>query len=174
MSGCRFATHADIEDKPRLLRDLSILEGLTFSQYDAVVAATPSFMAWYTARPGMNPGLCQAVLCGEKLVSSLFVTVARMRLAGEMVVCGIVDTVMTHPAYRRRGLARGMLERAISLGPDEEWVVAWSWIRLGWIEDIDGNRESAVRAYQNAVSTGSTYMNGSAVARHYLTTPYEP
>lgn len=114
MSGYRFARHGDIEDKPQLHRDLSDLEALTFGQYDAVVAASPSFMAWYTARPGMDPRLCQAVLCGEELVSSLFVTVARMRLAGETVACGIVDTVMTHPAHRRRGLARGMLERAIA------------------------------------------------------------
>jgi len=113
MSGYRFATHADIEDMPRLHQDLSHLDALTFSQYDAVVAASPSFMAWYTARPGMDPRLCQAALCGEELVSSLFVTVARMRLAGETVACGIVDTVMTHPAHRRRGLARGMMERAI-------------------------------------------------------------
>ena len=114
MSGYRFATHADIEDKPRLHQDLSDLDGLTFSQYDVVVAASPSFVAWYTARPGMDPRLCQAVLCGEELVSSLFVTVARMRVAGETVACGIIDTVMTHPAHRRRGLARGMLERAIA------------------------------------------------------------
>ena len=114
MSGYRFATHADMEDKPRLHRDLSDLNALTFGQYDGVVAASPSFMAWYTARPGMDPRLCQAVLWGEELVSSLLVTVARMRLAGETVACGIIDTVMTHPAHRRRGLARGMLERAIA------------------------------------------------------------
>ncbi|MCJ7752768.1 MAG: GNAT family N-acetyltransferase [Armatimonadetes bacterium] len=105
-SGYKFATHADIEDRPGLHQDLSDLNALTFGQYDAGVAASPSFMAWYTARPGMDPRLCQAVLCGEELVSSLFVTVTRMRLAGKTVACGIIDTVMTHPAHRRRGLAR--------------------------------------------------------------------
>ena len=115
MGEYRFVTHADIEDKRWLCRALSEVNALTFSIYDAVVAASPSFMGWYTARPGMDPRLCQAALAGEKLVSSLFVTVARMRLAGKMALCGIVDLVMTHPDHQRRGLARGLLERAIDV-----------------------------------------------------------
>lgn len=132
MSGYRFTTHGEIADKAGLHRQLAELEGLTFSHYDAVIEATPSFVDWYTARPGMDARLCQAALCGDDLVGNVFVTVARMRLAGEMVSCGILDTVMTHPAHRRRGLARGVLERAI--GAMEEAGVEVSLLNTAWAE----------------------------------------
>ena len=114
MGEYRFATHAEIADRASLHQALSDLNGLTFGHYSGVVVASPSFMAWYTARPGMDPRLCQAALAGDQLVSSLFVTLVPMGLAGEMVPCGLIDTVMTHPDHRRRGLARQLLEQAIA------------------------------------------------------------
>ncbi len=114
MDAYRFVTHAEIDDKAWLQQALSDLNAVTFGHYDGVCVPSPSFMAWYTGRPGMDPRLCQAVVAGRGLVSSLFVTVTRMRLGGGWVLCGIVDTVMTHPGHRRRGLARALLERAIA------------------------------------------------------------
>ncbi|MCK4545806.1 MAG: tetratricopeptide repeat protein [Candidatus Eisenbacteria sp.] len=66
-----------------------------------------------------------------------------------------------------------VLNRAIAVNPDEEWVVAWSWIRIGWIEDLAGNRQSALRAYRSAVETGSTYMNAREIAGVGLEKPFE-
>jgi len=108
-----YRTHAEVRDWEALIRELSALEGLTFSHYDGVVHATPSFLQWYTARPGLKRGLCQAAFAGNKLVCNVFVTLARMRLGGGPVICGLVDTVMTHPDHRRRGLATALLERAL-------------------------------------------------------------
>jgi GNAT superfamily N-acetyltransferase len=114
VTGYEFVSHAEIDNREWLLESLASLNELTFGHYDGVVASSPAFMEWYTARPGMDPTLCQAGLTGDSLVSSLFVTLARMRLDKELLVCGIVDTVMTHPDHRRRGLARGLLDRAIA------------------------------------------------------------
>lgn len=113
MTEYEFVAHAGIQNPKWLTRSLADLNQLTFGHYHGVVVPSPAFMEWYTRRPGMDPALCQAVLAGDSLVSSLFVTVARMRLNEEVLLCGIVDTVMTHPDHRRRGLARGLLDRAI-------------------------------------------------------------
>jgi GNAT superfamily N-acetyltransferase len=109
----RILSHAEAGDRQRLIVALSDLEGLTFSHYDGVVHSTPSFLRWYLARPGMLPQLCQAAFADGQLVSSVFVTLAQMRLGGEAVLCGLVDTVMTHPDHRRHGLATKLLERVL-------------------------------------------------------------
>ena len=111
--GYRICTHEDVSDQPGLLRALADLNGLTFGHYDGVVAASEEFMSWYTRRPGMDPRLCYAAFAGERLVASLFLTLAEMRLWGQTVQCGIIDTVMTHPQHRRKGLARASQERLV-------------------------------------------------------------
>jgi GNAT superfamily N-acetyltransferase len=113
MDGYSFATHAEAPDRDRLIAELSALDALAFSHYDGVVDATPEFLRWYTVRPGMNPRLCQGASREGRLVASVFVTLASMRLGGGEVRCGIIDTVMTHPDHRRRGLARRLMERAL-------------------------------------------------------------
>jgi GNAT superfamily N-acetyltransferase len=113
MSQYRLCTHADIADRGALHRAIADLNGLTFGHYDGVVVPTLSFVTWFAARPGMDPRLCQAAFVGDELVSSVLVTLARMRLAGQMVLCGIIDEVMTHPDHRRRGLARALIGRAL-------------------------------------------------------------
>ncbi|MBN1458453.1 MAG: GNAT family N-acetyltransferase [Armatimonadetes bacterium] len=112
IKGYRICTHEDVGDQPGLLRALAELNALTFGRYEAVVVPSPEFMAWYARRPGMDPRLCQAAFAGERLVASAFVTLLEMRLRGESVQCAIVDTVMTHPNHRRKGLARALLQRA--------------------------------------------------------------
>ncbi len=113
MANYEFVSHAEIDNRGWLLRSLADLDELTFGHYHGVVVPSPAFMDWYTRRPGMDPALCQAALAGGELASSLFVTVARMRLTEDILLCGIVDTVMTHPDHRRRGLASRLLKRAI-------------------------------------------------------------
>lgn len=112
IKGYRLCTHEDVSDQPELLEALVYLNALTFGKYDGVVVPSQEFMSWYTRRPGMDPRLCQAAFAGEKLVASLFVTLSEMRLWGQIVECAIVDTVMTHPLHRRKGLARSLMRRA--------------------------------------------------------------
>jgi GNAT superfamily N-acetyltransferase len=92
---------------------LAELENITFGHYYGNVIGAPSWMQWYASRPGLDPSLCQAAFAGEELVASVLVTSWPMRLTGEIVLCGLVDQVMTHPEHRRRGLARRLLLRAL-------------------------------------------------------------
>jgi GNAT superfamily N-acetyltransferase len=113
MTGYRTCTHEDIGDQPMLLGALADLNAVTFGHYEGVIVPSQEFMSWYTSRPGMDPRLCQAAFAGENLVASVFVTLGEIRLKGQLVQCGIVDTMMTHPDHRRRGLARRLMVRAI-------------------------------------------------------------
>src|SRR5574340_773687 len=112
MADYRLVTHQEVGDRQWLIAELAELNALAFSQYEGVVQVTPGFLEWYLARPGLRAELCQAALRGDRLVSNVFVTLAPMMLGGQVVSCGIVDTVMTHPEHRRRGLARRLMERA--------------------------------------------------------------
>ena len=91
------------------------LTRLAFGTYPGVLVPTEADMAWYIRRPGMDAYLSRAALWGEQLAASLFVTVAPVKLGGRLQLVGIVDTVMTHPDHRCRGLARRLLIEAIGL-----------------------------------------------------------
>lgn len=92
---------------------LSALEALAFGAYDGVIASDCRFIPWYRARPGMDPGCCQAALLAEgTLVASVFATSISMVVGGEALLAAAIDTVMTHPDHRGRGLASALMERA--------------------------------------------------------------
>ncbi len=90
------------------------LTRLAFGTYLGVLVPSREHRAWYVRRPGMDDDLSTAVVCGGVLVASVFVTVARVTVGGRLLRVGIVDTVMTHPEHRRRGLARWALTTAIA------------------------------------------------------------
>ena len=90
------------------------LAQLAFGTYPGVLRPSEAHRRWYIRRPGMDPNMSQAALYDGCLVSSVFVTVVKMRLCGSVRLVGIIDTVMTHPSHRRRGLARHLLSRAIA------------------------------------------------------------
>jgi GNAT superfamily N-acetyltransferase len=93
--------------------ELTALTQLCFASYQGVVLPTSAHTAWFTfERPGFRPELCQAAWDGGDLVASLYVTRARLDVGGCTADFGLIDTVMTHPLHRRRGLARAVLERA--------------------------------------------------------------
>ncbi|NPV08174.1 MAG: GNAT family N-acetyltransferase [Anaerolineae bacterium] len=92
---------------------LTGLVRLAFAQYGGVIDAGEPFLRWFLARPGLDHGLSTAAWQGDLLASSLFVTRWRLIIGGTPRSVGIVDTVMTHPDHRRRGLARALLSRAI-------------------------------------------------------------
>ncbi len=106
----RICPQAELDDLPARLHALN---ELTFGSYPGVIVPSPAFMRWYCERPGMDRELSLVALAGEELVASVFVTVVPLRLGGELRPTGIVDTVMTHPEHRRRGLARRLLSEAV-------------------------------------------------------------
>ncbi len=107
--GYRFVTH---EEVPRLAEQLAELSNIAFAEYEGAPAVDADFIRWYLQRPGCTPQLCGAALYGDKLVSNVLVALQKINIGGEYVLCGIIDTVATHPEHRRRGLARRLMEMA--------------------------------------------------------------
>ncbi|MGH9509168.1 MAG: M1 family aminopeptidase [Terriglobales bacterium] len=62
-----------------------------------------------------------------------------------------------------------------SLNGDGEpkWTEVWSHVQLGKIFDLTGQRERAVREYQQALNTNDNTQGAQDEARQYLATPYE-
>lgn len=102
-------THRDVPDLPDQLVALS---NAAFAEYPGAMPADRPFMEWYLRRPGCRPGLCMAALHHGKLVANVLVAIQGLQLGGEVIPCGIIDTVATDPQHRRRGLARKLMERA--------------------------------------------------------------
>ncbi len=103
-------SHAQV---PELARQVLALETLCFATYPGVLRPSLAHTEWYLRRPGMDVELSSAALCDGQMVCSLFVSRAHMRLGGQIEEVGLLDTVMTHPEHRQRGLARIVLARAI-------------------------------------------------------------
>lgn len=114
--------HSDLGNLASRIYDLT---AACFATYPGVIHPTEAHRAWYVRRPGMDAALSSAALFGDEIVSSVFITRVLMRLGGTLVPVGMVDTVMTHPAHRRRGLASAVLSRAI-LGMKSEGLAAAS------------------------------------------------
>jgi len=92
---------------------VSRLNDLCFAEYPGVIEGGEPFMRWYMARPGLDPRLCQAAWHGDGLVAGLFVTRLALHLGATPRPVGVIDTVMTHPEHRRRGLAGSLLSATI-------------------------------------------------------------
>jgi len=54
------------------------------------------------------------------------------------------------------------------------WIDAWARIKRGNAYDAQGSRPRAVAEYQKALQTGSDYDNAQAVAKKFISTPYDP
>jgi len=102
--------HAELGGKASQIHHLA---SLAFGSYAGVLRPSAAHRDWYLRRPGMDSRLSMAALHHDQLVCSAFVTVQKVRLGGGLLQVGIIDTVMTHPEHRRRGLARAVLSQAI-------------------------------------------------------------
>lgn len=113
MGGPRYEllSHREVGDLAAQVYDLA---ALAFGTYPGVLQPSRAHREWYVRRPGMSAELSQAMVCGDRVVSSVFVTMARMRLFGEVRPVGILDTVMTHPEHRRRHLASAVVGEALA------------------------------------------------------------
>ena len=105
----RFTTHDHVPD---LICQLTELTRVAFAEYEGAAPANEAFTAWYLRRPGSEPELCTAALCGDGLVSNVLVAIQHLQIGGETLPCGIIDTVATSPDHRRRGLARRLMQDA--------------------------------------------------------------
>ncbi|HWN10596.1 MAG TPA: M1 family aminopeptidase [Pyrinomonadaceae bacterium] len=54
------------------------------------------------------------------------------------------------------------------------WIEVWAHIKKGNAYDAKGNRERAVSEYNKAVQSGINYDDALAVAKKYLSTPFDP
>jgi len=108
----RFGTHADVPD---LVSQLTRLSNLAFAEYEGAMPIDEEFMAWYLQRPGSRPELCPVALDQDSLVCNVLVALQGLQLGGQVLPCGIIDTVATAPAHRRRGLARRLMHASHDL-----------------------------------------------------------
>ena len=110
-------SHAELGD---IAHDLVALNDACFGDYDGVMAMDEDFLRWYLSRPGMTPESRFAAVRDGQVVSNTFITIEKVQFSGELLDVGMVDTVMTHPDHRRRGLARRVLEAAIAFVQEKQ------------------------------------------------------
>ncbi len=105
----RICTHAEAGDITEQLVELGIA---AFAEYEGAPSMDAEGKRWFLSRPGCEPGRCLVALDGDSVVASMLVTMQDVQLGGELLRCGIVDSVATHPAHQRRGLAGQLMDRA--------------------------------------------------------------
>ncbi|MDI3542736.1 MAG: hypothetical protein PWP57_339 [Candidatus Atribacteria bacterium] len=95
-----------------IMEELFYLHSLSFGTYPGVLPTSREFLEWYIERPGLGLENILLFLDEGKVISSLFLTLSHIYLEGELTPVGIIDTVMTHPDYRRKGLASALIKEA--------------------------------------------------------------
>lgn len=111
MEEYRLALALEVENP---YEQLLALHRLCFGQYEGVLPFDEEVLRWFVQRPGLGLKNTLIMLHGRDgvIVSSLFLTLGVFYFAGNLVPVGIIDTVMTHPAHRGRGLATTLLREA--------------------------------------------------------------
>lgn len=112
----RICTHADAGD---IIGQLVELGRAAFAEYEGAPRLGPDMKRWFLSRPGCEPRRCLVALDGDSVVANVLVTVQSVQLGGDLLRCGIVDSVATHPAHQRKGLARELMTRAHDAMQDE-------------------------------------------------------
>ena len=82
------------------------LAALSFSSFEGVTRPAADNARWYYERPGRNHGRSLIVADGDAPVSNVSVTALRFTVGDSELSVGFVDSVMTHPDHRGRGLAK--------------------------------------------------------------------
>ncbi len=121
-TSCAIVAHSQVADLPsQALR----LASAAFAGYAGVTLPTAGKINWYLERPRMRRDLSMGAVNAEGvLVSSVYITLERVQMAGALVPVALVDTVMADPAYRRLGLARRTLTAALEASRAAGAVVA--------------------------------------------------
>ncbi|NSW75950.1 MAG: GNAT family N-acetyltransferase [Candidatus Atribacteria bacterium] len=103
-----FASEMPKDPYPELLA----LHRIAFGQYEGVLPFDEEILRWYIRRPGLGLAHTLVVLYEDTIVSSLFLTVSAFLFEGNLIPVGIIDTVMTHPNHRGKGLATRLMKEA--------------------------------------------------------------
>jgi aminopeptidase N len=69
-------------------------------------------------------------------------------------------------------LAANVFRDALNGDLDPKWIEVWSYINLGKIYDIRGDRQRALTQYQKAVNTGNDAFGAQGDAKKYLQEPF--
>jgi len=109
MEGYRLVCGREVSDP---YQQLLALHKVCFGQYEGVLPFDEEILRWFIQRPGLGLEHTLVVVYNNTIVSSLFLTLTSFYIDGHLVPVGIVDTVMTHPAHRGKGLASMLLEEA--------------------------------------------------------------
>jgi predicted N-acetyltransferase YhbS len=104
-------TLCDHVEVPNLPEQLARLSNLAFGDYEGAMPVSERWVDWFLRRPGTDPHISQAALDGRKLIANVLVCAQELQLGGDLLRCGIIDSVATDPDYRRQGLARVLMER---------------------------------------------------------------
>lgn len=104
---------AEITFGAELPARLGRLTAIAFVAFAGVVQPSPAKTTWYLARPGMDRDLSGVIVCAGEIASSVYVTRLRFAVGGQPFQMAMIDTVVTHPDFRRRGMARRLLQRAL-------------------------------------------------------------
>ncbi|MEN3187036.1 MAG: GNAT family N-acetyltransferase [Atribacterota bacterium] len=105
-----FTVASEIPEEP--YSELLALHRLCFGQYQGVLPFDESILRWYIQRPGLGLEHTLVMLHGDTIISSLFLTLSAFVVEGTLLPVGIIDTVMTHPLYRGKGLATKLMQEA--------------------------------------------------------------
>lgn len=92
--------------------ELLLLHQICFGQYEGVLPFDANILRWYVQRPGLGLAHTLVILHEDTIVSSLFLTVSAFFFEGNLIPVGIIDTVMTHPDHRGKGLATRLMKEA--------------------------------------------------------------
>ena len=116
----RFYTHATLASSNDAAVSLGLPKALdnlshaAFGKYDGVISGNSDFKRWFMSRSGMEDSSRFLAIHQGEIVSSLFVTVMPIRFDNRIITAGVIDSVMTHPDHRRKGLARELLTKAVA------------------------------------------------------------
>ncbi len=104
---------SEVTDDP--YKELLSLHRVCFGQYQGVLPFDEAILRWYVQRPGLSLKNTLVICHEEHIVSSLFLTLSAFFFEKTLIPVGIIDTVMTHPNHRGRGLATKLMHEAEAL-----------------------------------------------------------
>jgi len=82
------------------------------------------FARYFEHDPTFRDDFCFVAVDGHRIVSTVQVFTKRVRIDGAALTVGGVGNVYTDPAYRRRGLAPALLQRAIAAMERQQFDVS--------------------------------------------------
>lgn len=107
--------------KDYIIDQLVSLFNLCFGEYPLLLPRTNALFRWrYLERPNNEKDRTFIAIDGQNIVSHVAITFSTMMFGKEPKLIGSIDEVMTHPKYRRRGLAKRLMNHAIEYAKEND------------------------------------------------------